>query len=418
MSMQESNVPHEKGLDNSIKLLTEGYHYIPNRCRRFDSDIFTTHLLGQKVVCISGSEAAKVFYNEEIFRRKGAAPIRVQKTLFGQNGVQTMDNAEHKHRKQLFMSLMTAEHLDELRTITTEQWQYAIDKWVRKNRIIFFKETQEIMCRIACQWAGVPLWAKELKQRANDFGSMIDAFGAVGPRFQKGKRARKRAEKWIRTMIKQVRSGQVIADEHTALYAMSWRRNLNGKLMSRQMAAVELINILRPIVAIARYVTFGALALHLHPETRRKLQSNENDYSQMFVQEVRRFYPFGPFLGARVRKRFTWRNHDFKEGTLVLLDIYGPNHSSAIWESPNEFNPERFRDFQGSPFNFIPQGGGDYMGHRCAGEWVTVEVMKTSLNFLTNHVDYKVPRQNAKFSMIRMPTIPKSRFIIKNVRWN
>ena len=46
---------------------------------------------------------------------------------------------------------------------------------------------------------------------------------------------------------------------------------------------------------------------------------------------------------------------------------------------PDVFSPDRFADWEGSPFGFIPQGGGDYlMGHRCAGEWVTVEVMKVN----------------------------------------
>ncbi|ASN03921.1 cytochrome P450 [Virgibacillus necropolis] len=413
-----SQTPHDKGVDNTLRLLMEGYRYIPNRCRRFETDIFTTRLMGQKMICISGKEAAEVFYNNELFRRKGAAPKRVQKSLFGQKGVQTMDGAEHRHRKQLFMSLMTPERLELLRDLTTKQWEYAIDKWEQMDHVVFFKETQKVMCRLACQWAGVPLWAKEVKQRASDFGAMIDAFGAVGPRHWLGRRSRKRSEKWIRTIIKQVRAGKLIADGDTALYAMAWHRDLNGKLMSKQMAAVELINILRPIVAIARYVTFSVIALHQYPETRTKLQSNEKGYSQMFVQEVRRYYPFGPFLGARVRKDFTWKEHDFKKGTLVLLDMYGTNHSSTVWERPNEFMPERFRGWEGTPFNFIPQGGGDFdMGHRCAGEWVTVEAMKASLEFLTQQVNYELPSQNLSFSMTRMPTIPKSRLVIQNVRW-
>lgn len=420
MSNKESNnsmVPHDKGFDNSINLLTEGYRYIPDRCHHFQSEIFTTRLLGQKVICISGEDGAEIFYNNELFRRKGAAPKRVQKTLFGQNGVQTMDDEKHKHRKQLFMSLMTPERLVEIRELTSKQWQYAIQKWERMDRVVFFKETQGIMCRLACQWAGVPLWAKDLKLRANDFGAMIDAFGAIGPRYWYGRRARKRTEQWVRTMIKDVRSGKLFADEDSALYAFAWHRDLNGKLMSRQMAAVELINILRPIVAIARYVTFGAMALHDHPETRTKLQSSDEQYSQMFVQEVRRFYPFGPFLGARVRKGFTWKGQDFNVGRLVLLDLYGSNHNPAIWARPNEFRPNRFRDWEGSPFSFIPQGGGDYnIGHRCAGEWVTVEVMKASLDFLTRQIDYEVPKQDLSFSMARMPTIPKSRFVIRKVR--
>ena len=100
-----------------------------------------------------------------------------------------------------------------------------------------------------------------------------------------------------------------------------------------------------------------------------------------------------------------------------MLDLYGTNHDPTIWENPDVFNPDRFRDWKGSPFGFIPQGGGDYfMGHRCAGEWVTIEVMKMSLDFLVNRMDYEVPEQDLSFSMVSMPSIPRSKVMITNVQ--
>ncbi len=81
-----------------------------------------------------------------------------------------------------------------------------------------------------------------------------------------------------------------------------------------------------------------------------------NDYQKMFVQEVRRFYPFFPFVAARVKQDFTWNGYQFTEGTLTLLDLYGTNHDQKLWEHPNMFYPERFAQWQGSPFSFIPQG--------------------------------------------------------------
>ncbi|GAA0603572.1 cytochrome P450 [Virgibacillus siamensis] len=409
-------IPYEKGLDNTLALLKEGYQYIPNRRRRFHSDIFQTRLLGQHVICIGGEEAAELFYDNEKFQRKGAAPRRIQQSLFGKNGVQTMDGAMHKHRKALFMGLMTRDRIQDLIAITKHQWEFSLEEWMQKDTIRLFDEARKIMCRVACNWAGVPLWANELKLRTADLSAMIDAFGAVGPRHWKGRVARNRTERWIRKIIKQVRSGVLHPAEDTALYAMAWHRNLNGKRMSTQMAAVELINILRPIVAIARYVTFGAVAIHEFPESAGKLQSGDDLYSQYFVQEIRRYYPFGPFLGARVRNNFSWQGYFFQKGKLVLLDIYGTNHDPERWGDPSVFRPDRFKEWEGSPFDFIPQGGGDYhIGHRCAGEWITVEVMKVSLDFLANQMAYNMPKQNLNLSLVRMPPIPKSRVIIENI---
>jgi fatty-acid peroxygenase len=170
---------------------------------------------------------------------------------------------------------------------------------------------------------------------------------------------------------------------------------------------------------VARYVTFAALALHRYPEVRQRLVSDQadEDYLGWFVQEVRRFYPFFPAVGGRVREEFTWRDLHFAKGTWVLLDIYGTNHDPRIWKDPQTFRPERFRDWNASPYNFIPQGGGDFdLGHRCAGEWLTIEIVKTATRLLLSSMTYEVPGQDLRIDMSRMPAIPESRFVISGVR--
>ncbi|WP_174731835.1 cytochrome P450 [Mesobacillus harenae] len=411
-------VPQEKTLDSSLSLLKEGYNFIQNRTRKYDSEIFQTRLMGQKVICMVGEEAAKVFYDEDRFQRKGAAPKRIQKTLFGENAIQTMDGSAHKHRKLLFMSLMTPPHVERLSAISREQFQSSLSNWESMNEVVLFEESQKILCRAACQWAGVPLKEEEVTARAKDFGAMVDAFGAVGPRHWQGRIARSRAEKWIFGVIEAVREGKLMAEKGSALHEMAIHRDEQGSLLDPTMAAIELINVLRPIVAIATFITFSALALEEHPECKRKLQDSGEGYLDRFIQEVRRFYPFGPFLGARARKDFIWNKCKFTEGTLVLLDMYGTNHDPRLWENPNEFQPERFKNWNGSLFDLIPQGGGDpAKGHRCPGEGITIEVMKVSLNFLTSHISYDlVQNQDLSYSMERMPSLPASGFIMTNIR--
>ncbi|MDG5789642.1 cytochrome P450 [Evansella sp. AB-P1] len=410
-------LPHEKGLDNSITLMQEGYLFIKNRVEKYQSDLFEARLLGQRVICMHGEEAAKIFYDTEFFQRKGATPKRVQKSLFGENAIQTMDGDAHTHRKLLFMSLMTPPHQKRLAELTMEQWEASLVKWQGVEKIVLFEEAKEILCRVACHWAGVPVKEEELKERADDFSSMVDAFGAVGPRHWKGRRARTRTEEWIRRIIEDVREGKRKVVEDSALYELAFHRDLNDSLLDSQMAAVELINVLRPIVAISTFITFAGVALHKYEDKRYKLESGTDNDFEMFAQEVRRFYPFGPFVGARVKKDFTWNGCEFKQGMLVLLDIYGTNHDLRIWKEPNEFLPERFKEWKGSLFDFIPQGGGEVeKGHRCPGEGITVEVMKATLKYLVQKINYDVPDQDLNFSMAKMPTLPESGFIMCNVR--
>lgn len=165
-----------------------------------------------------------------------------------------------------------------------------------------FDEAKKVLCRAACEWAGVPLKDSEVKERAEDFTDMVDAFGAVGPRHWKGRRARLKTEKWIEEVIEDVRSGKLQTPEGSALYEMAFHTELDGNRLDSHMAAVELINVLRPIAAISYFITFSALALHDYPEYRGKLRSRDDQEAERFAHEVRRYYPFAPFLGAVVKK--------------------------------------------------------------------------------------------------------------------
>jgi len=410
-------IPQENGLDNTLALTKEGYLFIKNRMDKYRSDLFETHLLGQKAICISGKEAAKIFYDPALFKREGTPPKRVQKTLTGENAIQGMDGQVHMHRKSLFMSQMDLSHQKELANLAAKEWLAAIPKWEAAEKVVLFEEAKIILCKAACHWAGVPLLETEIKERAEDLAAMVDSFGSAGPRHWKGVSARSNSEEWIKTIIENARAGRINIPEGSPFYAMAFHKELDGNLMEINMAAIELINIIRPIVAISTYITFMALALYENPEYKDKLRTGDEDELERFVQELRRYYPFTPFLGAKVKKDFAWNGCDFKKDTLVLLDVYGINHDSRIWEKPFEFQPERFREWTYDPYEFIPHGGGNpAMGHRCPGEGITIEILKTTLGFLVNKVQFNVPDQDLSYDMASIPTLPGSGFIINNIR--
>lgn len=411
-------IPKEDGIDHSISLIREGYMFIPNRCRSFNSKIFMTRLLGKKTICMVGKAAAEIFYDNEKFKRKGVAPNRVIQTLFGQNAVQTLDGASHENRKEMLMSVMTKVKLQSLTVIASKQWEAAVEKWQKKKKVVLYEEVQELLCRTACEWVGVPVEEDEIKRLSKDLASLFESAGATGPNHWFGRNARNRIEKWLEQQNDRIRDGEVSPPEHTPLHTFTSYRDLDGNLLDSEIVAVEIINLLRPIVAISIYISFIAHALYHYPDEKRKLISGNEEQAEMFVQEVRRFYPFFPFAIAQVNKDFIWNGYVFEKGTNTLLDIYGTNHDPDVWDQPNEFHPNRFKDHKENSFNFIPQGGGDYfMGHRCAGEWLTIEMMKVSLHFLANKLDYDVPEQDFSYSMVSMPSIPKSKVIIQNVTW-
>ena len=190
----------------------------------------------------------------------------------------------------------------------------------------------------------------------------------------------------------------------------------NGRTLPIKILAVELLNLVRPIIAVAWFVRFAALALYQHPGCRDKILAGPPGYIDWFVQEVRRFYPFFPFIGGRARQDFQWRGWNFKKSTRFLLDIYGTNHDPRIWEKPELFFPERFRSWLSDPYDFIPQGGGNYSTHhRCPGEATTLLLMKRLVLLLVKNLKYNVRPGDYSLDLTRIPAAPRSPFVIRNV---
>ncbi len=415
-------IPHDSTLDATFALWNEGYEFIWNRCKRLQTDMFVTRLLGRTAICIHGRDAAALFYDESKFRRQGAIPRRVVNSLFGTRGVQSLDDEAHRHRKAAFLAVTDQASLERLMEHMAREWRAAITRWERAKRVVLFDEAQRILTRAACDWAGVPLEPPELDERARDFGLMVDAFGGMGPRLWKGKAARSRTERWITRVIGDVRAGLLQVPASSPLHVMAHHTELDGALLTPEDAAVELINVIRPTVALSWYITFAALALREQPHARERIArepvgEGAGAYATLFMHEVRRHYPFTPYLVAKVRAPFEWRGQQFRTGVRVLLDVYGNSHDPALWDHPDEFRPERFRTWRYDPFSFIPQGGADpRTGHRCPGEMIVMHGLALALHFLTRGITYRVPRQNLQYNLRRMPTRPKSGFVMRDVR--
>lgn len=410
-------IPRDESFDATLALIRDPYGFVRKRCQRYGSDLFETRLLLRRTICTTGPEAARLFYDQDRFVRRGVMPERIRSTLLGRGGVQGLDGEAHRHRKRMFMSLMSPERIAELGELPAGILRAHAPKWASRERVVLYDELPEVLTRAVCAWSGVPLAEGEVGRRARQLTAMFDGAGAIGPRHWRSRLARRSGERWIAELVQRVRAGRLDPPEGSALRVIAQHRDLEGKPLDSRVAAVEVINVLRPTVAVSVFITLAAHALHRHPECRRRLRAGEAGYADLFVQEVRRFYPFFPAVMARTRRDFEWKGYRFPEGARVMLDLYGTDHDPRSWDAPEEFRPERFRTWDGSPFDLIPQGGGDHhQGHRCPGEWIAIELMKAAVDFLAKELIYDVPEQDLRIDYSRLPALPRSRFVISNVR--
>lgn len=407
------SIPQEQTLDSSLALKREGYMFVTNRCRRFGSDSFRTRLMFKPFVCMQGPEAAALVYGSGKITRQGGMPDTVLKLLQDEDSVQQLDGDRHRLRKEMFMSMMSDDNIDRLRETFRHIWLEALDDWQRMERLQLMDAARNVLFVAATKWAGLKTSVHEVHALAGAFADMVEEAGHFGWGHWWTRLRRSFIERRLCRIIQAVRSGGLSAPEGSALQAIAGFRRADGTFLPADVAAVELINVIRPTVAVAWYIAFSALALHRHPETAAKIADGDDDAILPFVEEVRRYFPFFPFIGGVTTTDIEWHGEHLSKAQHVLLDIHGTNHDPKTWREPERFEPERFAAEQAGPFEFIPQGGGSHAtGHRCPGERVTITLMAEAVKLLTREMSYDVPDQDLEVSLSEMPTKPASGFQI------
>ena len=71
---------------------------------------------------------------------------------------------------------------------------------------------------------------------------------------------------------------------------------------------------------------------------------SEPDYAYKFAQEVRRYYPFVPFLPGKAKTDIDFQGVTIPAGHGLAIDVYGTLHDESLWEDPNEFRRKDLKD--------------------------------------------------------------------------
>ncbi|WEF24696.1 cytochrome P450 [Paracoccus sp. S3-43] len=407
------DIPALPGADHTLAFLRQGYAFVGNGCDRLGSDRFRARLMMSRVICARGAWAARLIYDPDLFTRRGAMPPTVLRLLQDKGSVQTLDDAAHRHRKGLFTGLlMTDEAERSFLMILEEEWHRALQDWIAARRIVLFDAVNLVLTRAVFRWTGLPL--DDARGMTHQMSSMIENSGRIGPRMWLALARRMRTEAHVRGAVKRARAAHTA--EPTPLQRIAQFRDADDRQLSASTAAVELINILRPVVAIGRYVTFAALALHRHPGWRDALQgAGDADYDR-FAEEVRRHSPFFPVIGGVARQEVRASGLTLSKGDWMIVDLFGTCHDPRLFPAPDDFDPRRDLSWRRFGTDFVPQGAGDpHRGHRCPGERLTVATIRSATRLLVEAMDYTVPPQDLSVSLDRIPALPKSGVVIDGI---
>lgn len=412
-------------VDQTLSLMRHGYSFAGGlrECSSasVDSSAVPLRLLGRRALLVRGAEGVRLFYDTARLRRQGAVPRLIAGSLFGKGAVHGLDDAAHRHRKSLFVRAVEPAKVERLGDIAARRWRAASEGWTEVGGGEVYATAVEVFGGAVMEWAGVPCPEPLVAKRSRELAAIVDGFGVFGPAYLRARVARRRCDRWATEVIRRTRAGGVRVAEGSALSDVAWHRGLDGELLDDRVAAVELLNILRPTVAVAWFAAFAALALHQHPDWRLRVRTEsgagESESAQAFAEEVRRVSPFVPLLAAKARHDFTWRGHRIQTGQRVLLDIFGTDRDGQVWETDQAFDPARFIGTGAeSSDSFVPQGGGPVAtGHRCPGEGIAVTLLTVTVRQLAA-LNWELPVQDVGFSLRRMPPRPRSGIRLTHVR--
>ncbi|XP_051192837.1 trimethyltridecatetraene synthase [Lolium perenne] len=116
-------------------------------------------------------------------------------------------------------------------------------------------------------------------------------------------------------------------------------------------------------------------------------------YVDAIVKETMRLHPVAPMLAPRLsRKDVSIDGYDIPVGTRVLVCMWSIARDPVLWDSPEEFMPERFLgskiDVKGQDFELLPFGSGRRM---CPGYNLGLKVIQVSLANLLHGFAWRLP---------------------------
>ena len=103
---------------------------------------------------MQGAEAARFF--TETPTRRGAVPRPFFTLVQDVGSVAALDGEMHRVRKRLFLDMMSDESLARLARLSDAEWGRAAERWRGAERVVLLPAAEELLCRVACDWAGVP----------------------------------------------------------------------------------------------------------------------------------------------------------------------------------------------------------------------------------------------------------------------
>jgi cytochrome P450 family 135 len=123
---------------------------------------------------------------------------------------------------------------------------------------------------------------------------------------------------------------------------------------------------------------------------RSELADGQTAYLDAAIKESLRLRPVVPIAARKLTVPYEIDGTVYDAGTVLMPCIYLLHRNPDIYDSPDEFRPERFLGTQPPPYSYIPFGGGV---RRCLGAGFAHAEMRAVMGTVLSRVDLRAARR-------------------------
>jgi cytochrome P450 len=415
--------------------------WVMDQCVRRLGDSFTLTFFpsGRKLVMVSDPEAVKAVFTappEVAPSAAGASPIA---SIMGPSSVITLIGREHMRQRKLLLPPFHGERMREYADVIVQATRRSMAEWPLDEPMKLSERTRSITLEVILR-AVFGVEASRMDALRDAIGGLITPtqfpalllFALRGPSLDRPGgsigRALDHLDEVIYAEIARRRAQEDLGERADILSLLLLARDEDGQAMTDQELRDELVTLLLAgHETTATSVAWAIERLVRHPDKLARLvaeidalsvtspdggalnspngQTGDppprgtggDEYMQAVISETLRVRPVVPLVVRVLRAPLQVGVRELPAGTRVVPSIYLTNRNPSVYDSPEEFRPERFLESAGgrdiNPYSWIPFGGGI---RRCIGASFATLEMKLMLQTMLSELAPSLPARGGR----------------------
>jgi cytochrome P450 len=397
------------------------YGWMMRRWRRY-GDIFSSRfpIFGRVVYVADPAEVKRVFGGDPTVFHAGEANTLALGDALGEHSLLTLDEERHMSQRKLLLPPFHGESVRRYVEVMAEATEREVAGWPLGKEMQLRPRMQAITLEVILR----AVFGVRDGERMDLFRERIPPLGELTsvlswlPFFERdlgglspaarARRALAAVDELIYAEIAERRAAGG-GEQDDVLSLLLAARHEDGS----PMTDIELRDELMTLLTAGHETTATGLSwaferLLRTPRVLERLHASLDDdaYLDAVVKETLRVRPVVVDVARKLTRETEVAGWRLPAGTLVLPAIAVLHARPDLYDSPEEFRPERFIDGETESYAWIPFGGGV---RRCIGASFAQVEMRTVLREVLQRVRLRAPSQRPERGVVRHVTVVPGR---------